>query len=79
MGTGCERFSRHIGYADSFKFAGPYFDKTPCDPKGRKKNQWVAIDAFKFSADRLNEQFQSCSIFRELNKVRKIIFTWHTI
>jgi hypothetical protein len=48
---------------------GPFNDATACDSKGRKRSQWVAIDALYIPHDKVNDQFQKSSVLRELNKV----------
>jgi poly(ADP-ribose) glycohydrolase len=43
--VGAERFSHHTGYARSFRWKGPAYDKTPSDDRGRLQTTIVAIDA----------------------------------
>jgi poly(ADP-ribose) glycohydrolase len=65
--TGCEQYSHYIGYADTFKWNGPYYDKTPQDSLGRRRIELVAIDAKPY-CHQTHQQFSSDNIIRELNK-----------
>lgn len=64
--TGCQRFSKYVGYADTFQWNGNYHDKTPRDSWGRLCTQLVAIDANPFRSTR--EQYSPQWLNREINK-----------
>ncbi|KAL1117697.1 hypothetical protein AAG570_004012, partial [Ranatra chinensis] len=64
--TGCERFNRYFGYADTFMWAGDFNDSSERDPYGRKCCTVVAIDATHYSST--NQQYTVQSMVRELNK-----------
>ncbi|KAJ9596673.1 hypothetical protein L9F63_012277, partial [Diploptera punctata] len=64
--VGCERFSMHKGYGDTFEWAGDYRDKTPSDSSGRRLCSVVAIDATRLG--NRNVQYTPSSMMRELNK-----------
>ncbi|KAI9328368.1 Poly glycohydrolase [Obelidium mucronatum] len=66
--TGPERFSTYTGYAASFKIAGRFNDSTPFDSKGRRKTEFVAMDATYFRRKARKSQFGKDSMVRELNK-----------
>ena len=64
--TGAERYSYYSGYAQTFKWQGPFTDNTLSDSWGRKTTQVVAIDALVFRNHWA--QFQPDLLQRELNK-----------
>ncbi|XP_046631255.1 poly(ADP-ribose) glycohydrolase-like [Daphnia pulicaria] len=64
--TGCEQYSCHSGYGDTFRFDGDFVDQTPRDAHGRRLCQVVAIDAIPFN--RKETQYKKDSINRELRK-----------
>ncbi|XP_032792418.2 poly(ADP-ribose) glycohydrolase [Daphnia magna] len=64
--TGCEQYSRHSGYGDTFRFEGDFVDNTPRDAYGRRLCQVVAIDAIPFRSKEV--QYKQESIDRELRK-----------
>lgn len=66
--TGCERFSSHKGYSNTFKWLGNYEDVTPRDSSGRRMCSVVAIDALKLG--NCNVQYTPNNMLRELNKVQ---------
>lgn len=65
--NGCEQFSTYTGYASTFKWQGPYTDKTPFDGCGRRRCCIVAIDAVCFQES--SHQYKDEMMLRELNKV----------
>lgn len=66
--TGCEQFNSYSGYASTFKWEGPYQDRTPLDESGRRKCCIAAIDAIYFREQ--IHQYKDELMLRELNKVR---------
>lgn len=64
--TGCERYSKYEGYADSFRWVNNINDKTPRDSFGRRYCTLVAVDALYFR--NANTQYTVSRINRELNK-----------
>ena len=64
--TRAERFSDHVGYAGSFKWAGDHVDQTLRDSWGRRYTQIVAIDAEPQISNAM--LFSRPSIQRELEK-----------
>lgn len=64
--VGCERFSNHKGYANSFEWTGNYEDNTPRDSSRRRKCHIVAIDALNFVET--SHQYREELMLRELNK-----------
>nr|CAH0106658.1 unnamed protein product [Daphnia galeata] len=64
--TGCEQYSSHSGYGDTFRFEGDFVDRTPRDAYGRRLCQVVAIDAIPFN--RKETQYKRDSVNRELRK-----------
>ncbi|XP_053728076.1 poly(ADP-ribose) glycohydrolase [Synchiropus splendidus] len=64
--TGCEQFSHHDGYGDSFRWAGPHQDQVLRDDWCRRHRKIVAIDALNYG--KRQDQFTMESITRELNK-----------
>jgi poly(ADP-ribose) glycohydrolase len=66
--TGYERFSKYVGYASSFRWAGDYVDKAPRDKWGRLCNEIVAMDALVLWNTSVDDQLQECTLRRELNK-----------
>lgn len=63
---GCERFSNYTGYANKFKWAGDFVDKTERDEWGRLYTDVVAIDALVIRE--YSHQFHMGSVLREINK-----------
>jgi len=68
--TGAERYAKYTGYAQTFRYAGDYEDKTPRDHLKRRRTQIVAMDALYFGNSPLNRlsQYRIENIERELNK-----------
>uniref|UniRef100_UPI00398ED415 poly(ADP-ribose) glycohydrolase-like n=1 Tax=Pristiophorus japonicus TaxID=55135 RepID=UPI00398ED415 len=64
--TGAERYSKHQGYSDSYRWQGSYHDATLRDSWLRRSTQIVAIDAVNFRNPR--EQYEAVYLDRELNK-----------
>lgn len=64
--TGCEQFSKYIGYAQTFEWNGTFNDLTPSDAYRRKMNNVVAIDALSFHKP--YQQFEEFPLTREANK-----------
>ncbi|XP_048472210.1 poly(ADP-ribose) glycohydrolase isoform X3 [Rhincodon typus] len=64
--TGTEQYSVYKGYADTYKWAGHYNDKTPRDTWQRCNTEIVAIDALPFRC--YFDQFSPCNLKREINK-----------
>jgi len=58
---GAQRYSKTIGYSDSFKWVSPYHDSNPSE------NEIISIDALDFTK-REEEQYTEQYIRRELNK-----------
>ncbi|KAI8607887.1 hypothetical protein BC830DRAFT_1174897 [Chytriomyces sp. MP71] len=66
--SGPERFSTYSGYSKTFQWTGEFEDMACCDPKGRRKREFVAIDASQFRRGSTDTQFEESCIMRELNK-----------
>lgn len=64
--TGCERFSKHEGYAETFQWVSNFSDTTARDSYGRRYCTVVAVDALNFC--NANTQYTVSRINRELNK-----------
>lgn len=64
--TGCERYSKYEGYADTFQWVSNSNDTTPVDSYGRRYCTLVAVDALYFR--NANAQYSVSRINRELNK-----------
>lgn len=64
--TGTEQYSKHSGYAETYKWVSSYEDETPRDDWQRRCTEIVAIDACKYR--HFLEQFLPEKITRELNK-----------
>lgn len=64
--TGTEQYSKHSGYAESYKWVSSYKDETPRDDWQRRCTEIVAMDACKYR--HFLEQFLPEKITRELNK-----------
>jgi hypothetical protein len=72
--TGAERYSRYVGYGDTFAFDGDYCDTTPrcvssahrragltaggSDGSGRRRTTLVAIDALHFAKHEAFRQYE---------------------
>lgn len=65
--TGTEQYSKHSGYAETYKWVSSYNDETPRDDWQRRCTEIVAIDAWKYNRNSL-DQFLPEKITRELNK-----------
>ncbi|XP_068190654.1 poly(ADP-ribose) glycohydrolase isoform X2 [Antennarius striatus] len=64
--TGCQQFSRHSGFGDTFEWAGPYEDCVQMDEWARRQRHIVAIDALNFK--HRMEQYNMRHVTRELKK-----------
>ena len=65
---GVEQFSCYSGYGDSFQFEGRMKDETDRDTSGRRLTCLVAMDAIRFSASSMQDQFNVPEVLRELHK-----------
>ncbi|XP_014250217.1 poly(ADP-ribose) glycohydrolase isoform X1 [Cimex lectularius] len=66
--TGCERFNKYVGYADTFTWSGNFLEtELKRDSYNRLNSVVVAIDASDYSRNS-EDQFSQESINRELNK-----------
>jgi len=64
--TGCERFNRYTGYAQTFQFVGDFTDNTPRDEYRRRRVQVAMMDAMRYK--RTEAQYDPRALDRELNK-----------
>lgn len=64
--TGTEQYSKHSGYADTYRWKENYIDERPRDDWQRRCTEIVALDALKYR--HFMEQFQPDKMTRELNK-----------
>ncbi len=66
--SGCEQFNSFSGYARTFCWKGDYIDNTVFDEWGRRCTRIAVIDAYYFSYNQKDIQFETKFINRELNK-----------
>jgi len=72
--SGAERFSAHVGYAQSFSYVGPYQDDVGVfPPTSSKAINIVSVDAM---ASVGNSQYHKENIERELNKLYCALHNW---
>lgn len=66
--VGAERFAFFTGYAQSFRFTGPFIDQTPVDARGRRQTTIVAFDALAWSSRKSLAEFTRNNVVREILK-----------
>ncbi|OAJ41531.1 hypothetical protein BDEG_25110 [Batrachochytrium dendrobatidis JEL423] len=65
---GIERYSNYSGYAQTLGWAGPHIDAVARDEHGRRKREFVAMDALKFNYRNSEFEYSQRAVSRELGK-----------